>query len=192
MDKNSFAMKLGAVVETTVLNMTDKQYIDLVKNIKSMFLKESFIESSNADYLFVNARIRHCEDAEIDTGNDMVADIDDESMKSGQKSNMPCMVIENGNYFWRPIINIKTGQIVNWEQGKAASTSYKIVDECGVSYRLAGGEKSKEIVDYVPDCLCVDEFGYGDYMYLSIDFEGYIDGWNPADVYKYIRQTFCK
>lgn len=148
-------------------------------------------ESQNASkypdgLLFVRAHICHCDNASVNGSND----ISDENMKLGVAARIPCMNIEDGNYYWTPIIDITTGQIINWRKGTTAITYYKVVDECALMYETPDGVQSEWDKDYVPDFLCLDEIGYGDYMYLSIDADGFIDGWNDSDAKDYVKSNF--
>lgn len=148
-------------------------------------------ESQNASkypdgLLYVRAHIHHCENASVNGSND----ISDENMKLGVAAIMPCMTIADKNYYWTPIIDITTGQIINWRKGTTAITYYKVVDECALMYETPDGIQSEWDKDYVPDFLCLDEIGYGDYMYLSIDADGFIDGWNDSDAKDYVKSNF--
>ena len=80
---------------------------------------------------------------------------------------------------WRPIINIETGTIENWEKGVKAKICYKVVDD-GI-YTLLDSSKNeiKTVAGYVPDILSVGDDGYGDYIIMDVDEEGHIDMWNP-------------
>lgn len=135
--------------------------------------------------LYVRTHIRHCEDASVN-GSD---DISDKSMKLGVVAKMPCMNIEDGNYYWTPVIDMTTGQITNWRKGTTAITYYKVVDECSLMYETSDGVQSDWNEDYVPDFLCPDENGYGDYMYLTIDADGFIQGWNDSDAKDYVKSN---
>lgn len=75
---------------------------------------------------------------------------------------------------WNPIIMLNDGRILNWPIGVTASTHYKVCD-AGV-YTLLD-ENRCEVVSkdgYVPDMLCPDGNGFGDYVELEIDENGFI------------------
>ena len=117
----------------------------------------------NIKYLFVEAEVRYWEDSQINGEYDT---------KEGD--NIPC----KENLFWKPIIELKSGKIINWEKGKTANIHYKVVDQ-GI-YFLLNEEKQKiyKYKDYyVPDILCPEENGYGDYIIFTVDKEGFIKNW---------------
>lgn len=86
---------------------------------------------------------------------------------------MPC--VENDR--WNILIDIKTGKIVNWKQGVSARISYKVVDDGIYTAYDNNMNELYELVDYVPDLMSLDDDGYGDYMNLTINEDGYIDKW---------------
>lgn len=110
----------------------------------------------------VYARVRYFDDGKVNGEDD-----DNENPK------MPCVSFD----CWEPRINIATGQIINWEKGVTADIHYKVCDECRISI-VAGENIVYDEEDYVPDFLCPDEEGYGDYIIMSIDADGYINNWN--------------
>ena len=77
---------------------------------------------------------------------------------------------------WCPVIEIDTGQIVDWPQGTVAHVHYKVCD-AGV-YELCAGEEVLLTEDgYVPEILNVSKESYGDYVVLEIDENGKIKHW---------------
>lgn len=83
---------------------------------------------------------------------------------------------------WKGTIEIDTGKILEWPQGKIGSFYLKVVDE-GSYYLL---DKNQKIVasikqDYVPNQLLPPKDGYGDYVNFEIDENGIITNWyiNP-------------
>lgn len=84
-------------------------------------------------------------------------------------------------YFWEVNIDIDNGQIIDWPQGTTASLNYKVCDEG--TYELYD-EKDKFISSmdgYVPSIMCPKEEGYGDYIIMDIDENGFIQDWNVKD-----------
>lgn len=119
--------------------------------------------------------VRYWEDSSVDGFEDTKGDL------------MPCVV--NGS--WCPEINVKTGQILNWEKGKEADIHYKVCDDG--DYMLLD-DRGYTIINnnsYVPDCLCPKEQGYGDYVIMDIDQDGYIlgfiDNYNEEELINYLR-----
>lgn len=82
------------------------------------------------------------------------------------------------NDMWVLKINLDTGFILDWPKGITVKCHYKVCDD-GV-YSLYKGEK--EIIppfeSYVPSILYPNKNGYGDYVILEIDENGFIKNWN--------------
>lgn len=124
--------------------------IEVVKKVKIK------IETLN-----VKAKVRYWEDATVDG-------VEDE-----EGALIPC---RNGRT-WEPVIKLETGQILNWEKGKTANIHYKICDE-GI-YELVNEFGVIEMVKdgYVPDIMCPKDSGYGDYIIMDVDQDGFIKNW---------------
>lgn len=80
---------------------------------------------------------------------------------------------------WKIIVDLKTGEILNWPVGISASIHYKICDQG--QYWLTD-QYCKRIFKwnsyYVPDdILCVGDRGYGDYIIFNVDYNGHIKNW---------------
>ena len=81
-----------------------------------------------AVYLEVDAGVRYWDDGYING----MEDTDCEETEGIPQ--MPCaeymgeqhMVLRGYNWRWRPLIDIETGQIVNWSQGTTARVHYKV------------------------------------------------------------------
>lgn len=113
--------------------------------------------------LQVNANVRYWEDSEINGEPD-----------TEDGDNMPC---KDGD-MWKPLINVETGQILNWEIGKAANIHYKVADECGWELKDENNVVIPSAEDgYVPETLCPEGGGYGDYIIMNIDENGFIANW---------------
>jgi hypothetical protein len=111
--------------------------------------------------LRVVAEVRYWEDATLNGKDD-------------EEGNMPC----RKDIHWCPDIDIETGKILNWVTGNVAKLHYKVCDRC----HWVVLDKNNEIVlqsidDYVPKTLCPDGNGYGDYIKMTINSEGYIQNW---------------
>jgi hypothetical protein len=113
--------------------------------------------------LQLKASVRYWEDSEIN------GDYDTEDGEF-----IPC---KNGD-LWSPQIEIETGKIVNWKQGTIAEVHYKVCDLCGWELKDEKGEVVLHAEDgYVPDTLCPNENGFGDYIIMTIDENGFIRNW---------------
>lgn len=143
-----------------------------------------------AVYLKVDAGARYWEDATVNGKPDTDCDEMDGS------PTIPCaefigdqrLVLRGYNWRWRPLIDIENGMIVNWKQGTTANIHYKVCDDfqCDI---LDG---NKEIIashdGYVPDVMCPAGEGYGDYIIMNIDEDGFIQNWNKELIRKLIIQ----
>lgn len=114
------------------------------------------------------------------------ADVDGES-DDEDNPRIPC--VEDGR--WNILIDIKTGHIVNWKQGVSARVYYKVVDEGIYTMYDNGMEKIDEYEGYVPDLMSLDDEGWGDYMNLTINEDGFIEDWpDNEDIHPYIDELF--
>lgn len=114
-------------------------------------------------YLQVEAGVRYWEDATVDG----VAD-DDGSL-------IPC----RSGGLWSPLIDLETGTIKDWPEGKTASVHYKVCDSGRYILLNADGIEVSAIDGYVPKIMCPGDNGYGDYIIMSIDGGGKIAKWRP-------------
>lgn len=128
-------------------------------------------------YIRINAYISYWEDA-------FVNGVEDDY----ENPSMPCVNPEK--YYWQPFINIETGLIENWQKGVTASTNYKVSDEFECEFL----DKEKKIVKsyggYVPEFMYPNKKGFGDYIILNIDEDGYIQNWDKDLVAKFLEN--CK
>lgn len=100
---------------------------------------------------------------------------------------MPC--VDSEGYYWQPLINVETGQIENWEKGITANTRYKVCDEFKCEFLNEKKEVLKSYDGYVPEFMYPNGDGWGDYIKLIIDEEGYIKGWNKDLVSKFLKEN---
>jgi hypothetical protein len=87
---------------------------------------------------------------------------------------IPC---KDGDY-WKPIIDIETGQILNWEKGKTAYIHYKVCDDGRYFVKDKEGNTIFEKDGYVPTCMSPKEAGFGDYIIMDINENGFIQDWD--------------
>lgn len=85
---------------------------------------------------------------------------------------------------WRPVIDLRDGQIQGWPTGTSAEVHYKVCD-AGEYWLL--DETKQRIAKwggyYVPDeFLCVGASGYGDYIIFKIAEDGKIVDWRKPYV----------
>ena len=113
----------------------------------------------------VSAGVRYWEDAYVNGVED----------KDG---NVPCRVGDS----WKPRIDIANGRILNWELGITAEVHYKVCDDGVYEYQDEQGVTVWTADGYVPDYLCTAGGGYGDYIIMRIDVEGFIKDWKHPNI----------
>jgi hypothetical protein len=83
---------------------------------------------------------------------------------------------------WEAIVEVDTGQILNWTKGYPATVIFLKVIDAGTYYLL---DKDLDVIakleGYVPNTLIPERNGWGDYVELHIDSNGVITNWydNP-------------
>lgn len=96
----------------------------------------------------------------------------------------PCVVFKNIGYddsnYLELIIDLEEGKVLNWPKDFCIHTYYKVCDDGEYSFL---DDNMNEIVNitneydqyYVPDFLAIEDFGYGDYVCININGDGYIE-----------------
>ena len=117
--------------------------------------------------LAVSAGVRYWEDATVNGVEDTNGDL------------IPCREDD----YWCPNINVNTGQILNWKQGVKAAIHYKVCDDGAYDLQDEYGNHMYHREGYVPSCMYPDADGFGDYIILSVDENGFIQNWqfDPED-----------
>ena len=136
-----------------------------------MEIKVKTIQNINVDEIRINARIRYPEDA--------ATSLDGENWTSedNDKPIMPCLVNENGDWFWKINIDVESGKITNWQKGIFADIYYKVCDEFECDL-YSNGLHVMHYGGYVPMFMAIEDTGYGDYIYINIDSDGQIIDWS--------------
>lgn len=146
-----------------------------------------------AKLLKVDAGVRYWEDAEVNG----VRETDLYESQGVGKPLMPCTVqikkepnecIYSDHYRWQPLIDIETGQILNWKKGTIANVHYKVCDDFYCEILDADNNIIEDYSGYVPNVMCPKEDGYGDYIIMDIDENGFIQKWNKELIRKLINQ----
>ena len=130
-----------------------------------------------AVYLEVDAGVRYWNDGYINGMEDTDCEETDGSPQ-----------MRGNNWRWRPLIDIETGRIVNWSQGTTANVHYKVCDDfyCDI---LDGNKNVITSYDgYVPKIMCPADEGYGDYIIMNIDENGFIQGWEKELISRIIKE----
>lgn len=119
-----------------------------------------------AKFIEVRAGVRYWEDAYL----------------NGQEDTDGVIPFRQGD-LWIPVIELSTGEVVDWPQGMEAKVHYKVCD--AGEYWLLDENKNRiaKYTDYyVPNSiLCIGDNGYGDYIIFTIGTDGKIVNWkNPS------------
>lgn len=117
----------------------------------------------DVSFLAVTAGIRYAEDVDVD------------GEPCEELSEIP---LHDGEH-WQVMINVDTGVIENWPQGKTVGIHAKVCDDGTYSILDANRQEIKTIDGYVLDCLAIGENGYGDYIIMEIEENGQIKDWVP-------------
>ena len=137
-----------------------------------MEIEVEVIRRAKVKTLRVQAHVRHWEDAVVNGEEDT----------NGDK--IPC----RGEDYWCPIIAVEKGKIQNWEQGKTATTHYKVCDAGDYNFYDDEGNPVAQIQGYVPKYMSPAGESYGDYIIMEIDENGVIQDWNPALIQVELQQ----
>ena len=138
----------------------------------------------------MDAGVRYWQDAYINGNRDIDCD------ETVGCPNMPCAEYTEGHHRllrandwrWRPLIDIETGKIVNWEKGTTANVHYKVCDDFQCDILDADKDVIESYNGYVPNIMSPKENGYGDYIIMDINENGFIQGWNKELIFKLIKQ----
>lgn len=76
---------------------------------------------------------------------------------------------------------METGNIVNWKKGIRAIVHYKVCDDGTYSFLDKDKKEIISVDSYVPKVLCPNGEGYGDYIIMIIDNDGFIKGWHCSE-----------
>lgn len=90
---------------------------------------------------------------------------------------------------WEPSIEVDTGRIMNWKPGVTASIHLRVVDRCFVHLHDYDNDRhwATDGEWYVPEFLYPKENGYGDFINMDIDGNGYIKDWKPELVDQWLN-----
>lgn len=78
---------------------------------------------------------------------------------------------------WRLLIDLTTGEILEWPQGVTASAHYKVCDDGVYSLIDRTGATVIKKDGYVPSMMSPKDRGYGDYVIMDIGADGKIADW---------------
>lgn len=132
-------------------------------------------------YIEADFGVRYFEDAELNGIED-----DNENPK------MPCIIKKQNENRWKILVDIEKGRINNWETGNTAKIHYKVCDDGIYSLLDEHGGYIKKIESYVPAIFAINDEGFGDYVIMNIDEDGFIENWEctPEDIQDMIAKDF--
>jgi hypothetical protein len=131
-----------------------------------MELQELKVKEKKVPVRYLQGRIgvRYWEDIEL---NEVDASEDGDDV--------PCKDGDN----WCPLIDLSNGKIMNWGKGIKAKIHIKSVDDNDFYILDENKEIIFELKDvYVPKIMCPKENGYGDYVIMDIDENGFIENFD--------------
>lgn len=91
---------------------------------------------------------------------------------------------DHKRFYWQPTIDLENGLIINWPEGVKAHVFYKVCDEFECTIYDRSGNEVLYYEGYVPDFMAIEDEGYGDYIDMVVDENGYINDWwvTPSNI----------
>ena len=114
-------------------------------------------------WLQAKCGVRYWEDASVDGVADEAGTL------------IPCRDGE----MWCPLIELETGKIENWKQGVSAEIHYKVCDDGDYTLLNEKKEVVLKIDGYVPSIMSPKDSGFGDYVIMDVNADGFIQKWKP-------------
>lgn len=160
--------------------------------MKITITKTTIIEV-NIVTIQVDAKVRYWEDSTVNGEKD----IDFYESKGEGEPKMPCAEkikekprenIYSDHWRWRSTIDIESGRITNWTVGTEARVHYKVCDEFSCTLLDENGHEILSYEDYVPAFMYPQEDGYGDYIIMDIDKDGFIKNWDTRRVESFVKE----
>ena len=87
-------------------------------------------------------------------------------------------------FYWQPTIDLENGVIINWPKGVKVHVFYKVCDAFECTIYDKNDNEVLHYEGYVPDFMAIEDEGYGDYIDMIIDENGYINDWwvTPSNI----------
>lgn len=155
-----------------------------------MITKIKIIKEVEMDKVIVNAGVRYWNDCKYSKDNgqtwrDGSKESDTDDISNDFKDNIPNIENKIINYdvndYWTLVIDINTGKVENWPKNYCISTWFKVCDDGLYQIVDKDGDVIWDSIEtenyYVPEFLKINDNGYGDYINLDIDGNGYIKNW---------------
>lgn len=131
--------------------------------MKIKIIKEIEVEACLID---VDAHVRYPEDISFEQN-------DNWCYCNADNPECPCI----DGHQWRPIININTGKIINWDAPIKCHVFAKVCDEFKCKIKGLNGEDIINYEGYVPSFMAIEDSGYGDYIDMIVEEDGIIKNW---------------
>ena len=164
-----------------------------------MRLKVKVIKEMDVRYLQALMGVRYYSDCKysLDNGNTWKDDLGDtEEDEEKVKGLLPGITTDDIGYgentYWKVIIDLEDGKVLNWNDRLTLSTHFKVCDDG--EYKFLD-DNMDEIVNlnksygqcYVPEFMSIDDEGFGDYVHLTIHPDGTIENYEKMkeEIYDY-------
>ena len=131
--------------------------------MKIKIIKEVEVEACLID---VDAHIRYLEDIGFEQ---------DDNWCDCNADNPECPCFDG--HQWKPIINLNTGKIINWDKEIKCHVLGKVCDKFKCIIKGINGEHLIEYEGYVPSFMAIEDNGYGDYIDMIVEEDGTIKDW---------------
>jgi len=86
---------------------------------------------------------------------------------------------------WKPRIDLETGRVLDWPAGTCAKILYFVCDDGRYTLLDADGRRVAEIDGHVPDVMCPDGDGFGEFVNMTVREDGSIANWR-AELAKFV------
>lgn len=139
----------------------------------------------------VKAVVRYPEDADFieEKFDDQYRPYNNYINDDAENPKMPFIEVTYDSYghkkfYWQPTIDLENGIIINWPKGVKAHILYKVCDEFECVIYDKNDIEVLYYEGYVPDFMAIEDEGYGDYIDMIIDENGYIKDWwvTPSNI----------
>jgi len=127
----------------------------------------------NIKYIVVKAYVRYWEDTEV----------------NGVEDTDGTLIPFREGDCWCPIIDIDEGKIINWPSSKEAKIHYKVCDACYCELLTDQNVVVSKYDGYVPNILCPEDGGYGDYIIMNVNGDGIINKWDVKYIDELVVNT---
>lgn len=132
----------------------------------------------NIKYIKAEIQPRGLDNASFIIDGVEVNDDEDHPKIAGYSTDFDHKEFSAEDYLITWIIDVDEGRIINWN-GLYTNIHYKVVDQG--KYSLLDENQNTictgDYGQYVPSILSINDNGYGDYIIMTVDKNGYIKNW---------------